>query len=120
MIKRRCRARRVLLALAVAAMGLAPMIVAPVAAHSPAVGHACTAPARPANDQDDVLWQRFLDDVDGFRACISAYAEANHRASDVHREAANAATLDWNRFVRAELNVPEDYPWPPGERQSSR
>lgn len=84
-------------------------------AHAPAPAHGCAAPSRPANDQNDALWQRFLADVDGFRACISRYAEANHQAAQRHNEAANAATLDWNRFVRAELNVPEDYPWPPPE-----
>ena len=116
MINRSRRARRGALALAIATLA----VVAPVAAHSPADAHGCSAPARPGNDQDDVLWQRFLDGVDTFRACISAYADANHHAADVHREAANAATLDWNRFVRAELNVPEDYPWPPEERPGSR
>lgn len=90
--------------------------LAPVYADVPVSGHDCSAPVRPANDQDDVLWQRFLGDVDTFRACISGYADANHRASEEHRQAANQATLDWNRFVRAELNVPEDYPWPPVER----
>ena len=116
MTNRLRRARSDAFALALAAIA----VVAPVGAHSPAAAHGCTAPTRPANDQDDLLWQRFLDDVDAFRACISAYADANHRASEVHREAANAATVDWNRFVRAELNVPEDYPWPPEERRGSR
>jgi hypothetical protein len=89
-------------------------------AHLPAPGHDCTAPTRPADDQNDVLWQRFLDDVDGFRACISNYSEANHQAAERHQQAANDATLDWNRFVRAELNVPEDYPWPPPEQAPHR
>jgi hypothetical protein len=82
-------------------------------AHSPAPAHGCDAPTRPADDQNDLLWQHFLDDVDTFRACISNFAEANHEAAGIHNEVANQATLDWNRFVRAELNVPEDYPWPP-------
>jgi len=84
-------------------------------AHSPAPAHGCEPPTRPADDQNDSLWQRFLADVDGFRACISDYAQRNHAAAEAHREAANAATLDWNRFVRSDLNVPEDFPWPPPE-----
>lgn len=100
-------------------LALLALLLLPVAGHThaPPPDHGCEAPTRPANDQDDALWQQFLDDVDAFRACISRYAEANHRASDAHRQAANDATLDWNRFVRAELNVPEDYPWPPPESQ---
>ncbi len=88
--------------------------------HAPAPDHGCVAPARPANDQNDVLWQGFLDDVDAFRACISDYAAANREAASTHSDAANEATRAWNRFVRAELNVPEDYPWPPGEQDGGR
>ena len=89
-------------------------------AHSPAPEHGCTAPVRPSDDRDDIRWQRFLDDVDAFRACISDYVAANYHAADVHQDAANEATMAWNRFVRAELNVPEDYPWPPEEAEGGR
>ncbi len=82
-------------------------------AHSEPPGHGCTAPGRPVDDQDDVAWQRYLDDVDGYRACISDFADANRQAARVHNQAANAATQDWNGFVKRKLNVPEDYPWPP-------
>ena len=82
-------------------------------AHSPAPEHGCQAPQRPADDHNDALWQRFLDDVDGYRACISDYAAASHAAAAAHSQAGNDATLDWNAFVRDRLNVPEDYPWPP-------
>ncbi len=82
-------------------------------AHDPVPDHGCRAPERPENDQDDVLWQGFLDAVDGYRQCISDFAAANRRAAQAHSRAANQATQAWNAFVRRELNVPEDYPWPP-------
>jgi hypothetical protein len=82
-------------------------------AHSPAPAPGCHPPVRPADDQNDFLWQGFLDDVDAFRACISEFAERNNAAAEIHRQAANAATLEWNAFVRSDLNVPEDFPWPP-------
>jgi hypothetical protein len=89
-------------------------------AHTSGPEHGCVAPQRPVDDQDDVRWQRFLAAVDEFRSCISAYAAANHAAAETHRQSANAAVLEWNEFVRARLNVPEDFPWPPrpvSERQ---
>lgn len=95
---------------------LAALLSPLAAAHTPPPAHGCAAPTRPADDQNDVLWQRFLADVDSFRGCISAYAESNRAAAQAHQQAANAATLDWNAFVRSDLNVPEDFPWPPGER----
>ncbi len=85
----------------------------PARAHESPPPRHCVAPTRPADEQNDVLWQRFLTDVDAFRACISSYVEANNRAADIHRQAAREATMEWNRFVHAELNVPADYPWPP-------
>lgn len=77
----------------------------------------CIAPERPGEDVPEAVWQRFLADVDAYRACISSYVESNNAASDAHRTAANRATLAWNEFVRTSLNAPEDYPWPPESDQ---
>jgi len=92
---------------------LAAALVPAAFAHAPPPRHDCVAPSRPADEQNDVLWQRFLDDVDEFRACISEFVDHNQAAAGAHTEAARAATLDWNAFVRSDLNVPEDFPWPP-------
>ena len=89
------------------------LLSAAAAAHDAAPDHGCREPVRPADDQNDVLWQRFLDDVDAYRACISDFVDASQAVAAAHGEAARAATGDWNAFVRRELNVPEDYPWPP-------
>jgi hypothetical protein len=82
-------------------------------AHTASADHGCVAPSRPADDQNDLLWQRFLAAVDEFRACISDYAAANRAAAESHRQAADDAVQQWNEFVRTRLNVPEDFPWPP-------
>ena len=82
-------------------------------AHTPVPAPDCVAPKRPPEDVPEPVWQTFLTDVDCFRACITRYVQENHAASDAHRAAGNQATLLWNDFVRASLNVPEDYPWPP-------
>jgi hypothetical protein len=99
-----------------AALALGAMILcgtAPAISHTSGPDHGCVAPNRPADDQNDVLWQRFLASVDEFRACISGYAAANHAAAETHRQAATEAVAQWNEFVRTRLNVPEDFPWPP-------
>ncbi|MFU8814353.1 MAG: hypothetical protein ACNA7W_03345 [Pseudomonadales bacterium] len=82
-------------------------------AHAPAATHGCAAPSRPADDQDDALWQAYLGAVDDFRGCISDYAAANQAAAAAHTRAAHDAVEVWNRFVRDNLNVPQDFPWPP-------
>jgi hypothetical protein len=82
--------------------------------------HDCVRPDRPAGDfgrpaDGHERWERFADEVDAYRACISAFIQHNHDAATAHRAAANAATEEWNAFVRGSLNVPEHFPWPPRE-----
>ncbi len=92
-------------------MFLAPL-AAPASAHD-TVTHACVAPTRPPEGVEPEVWNAFVDRVDVYRACMSDFIAANHAQADAHRDAANAATEEWNAFVRSSLNVPEDYPFPP-------
>ena len=76
----------------------------------------CEKPVRPANDQDDTLWQRFLEEIDTYRACVNARMDWHQEASRDHQEQARLAVEAWNSFVRTSLNAPEDFPWPPEEK----
>ena len=97
-------------------LGFAVTTLAPCSTFADAeIHHACLAPTRPMDTSDDAFWSAFMTDVETYRACISDYVQANHAAADLHRATANEATEQWNAFVRAELNVPEDFPWPPAE-----
>ena len=73
----------------------------------------CEKPVRPADDQNDVLWQRFLEQIDTFRACVNTRMEWHQDAVRDHQEKARLAVVSWNSFVRTSLNAPEDFPWPP-------
>lgn len=86
-------------------------LAAPSYAHAPEPAR-CSAPARPHDDQNDVLWQQFLDDIEQFRACVQNRMQAEEQAASAHQAAARAAVEDWNTFVRTSLNAPEDFPWP--------
>jgi hypothetical protein len=87
----------------------------PAIAHHP-MQHACVAPIRPADDQNDVLWQTFLAEIDEFQACVNAGTQRHQTASREHQDAARATVDLWNRFVKTSLNAPEDFPWPPQEK----
>ena len=89
--------------------------VVPAWGHEP-MGHACVAPERPADDQNDMLWAQFLEEIDAFQTCVTAAADRHQAASDAHQRAAFAAVDAWNDFVRTSLNAPEDFPWPPEEQ----
>jgi hypothetical protein len=95
-----------------AVLSIACAIAAPAFAHT-LQPYECEAPSRPVDDQDDVLWQRFLVEIDEFQACVSADAESHQVASLAHQEAARSAVDSWNRFVKTNLNVPEDFPFDP-------
>ncbi len=89
-------------------------------AHDQQPTHACLQPTRPADKNDAAVWNRFVDRVDAYRACMSAFIQQNNEAADRHRAAANAATEEWNAFVHQSLNVPEDFPWPPPARPADK
>ena len=105
-----------LLALCLATVcALGWMTAAPALGHEP-MAHDCSAPERPADDQDDQLWETFLAEIDAFQSCVTQAADRHQAASDAHQRAAFAAVDAWNDFVRTSLNAPEDFPWPPEEK----
>ncbi len=82
-----------------------------VQAHEP-MDHVCTAPERPEDDQNEVLWQQFMTEIDAFRACVNHKMEWHQKAADIHQQNAQEVVALWNDFVQTSLNAPEDFPWP--------
>ena len=101
------------------ALALMLLIPALALAHSPQPTHGCAQPIRPPDKNDSDVWNRFMDQVDVYRACMSSFITENNEAADRHRAAANAATAQWNAFVHESLNVPEDFPWPLPDKESN-
>lgn len=90
--------------------------IAPTAESHAPMGHGCVAPTRPVDDQDDLQWNVFLEEIEGFQACVNAATERHLAAAAEHQAAARDAVDAWNTFVRDSLNAPEDFPWPPEQR----
>ena len=80
--------------------------------------HACVAPDRPEDDQNDVMWQRFLDEINRFRDCVNAEMAWHQAAAQAHQGNARAMVDLWDQFVTGSLNAPEDFPWPPEQRRN--
>ncbi|MCZ6640901.1 MAG: hypothetical protein O7F71_04950 [Gammaproteobacteria bacterium] len=98
--------------LSVFLIGLTCWLPCSASAHEP-MQNDCGAPTRPADDQNDLSWQKFLDEIDVFQACINTTVERHQAASSEHQEVARLTVGRWNRFVQQSLNAPEDFPWPP-------
>ena len=84
----------------------------PIVSFAHSVQSPCLAPDRPDNDQDDQAWQAFLIQVDLFRQCVSDTMRKHQNAANQHHADAKIVVDEWNHFVRASLNAPEDFPWP--------
>ena len=91
------------------------LLMAPVYAHEP-MTHSCTVPVRPIDDSNDQHWAAFLARIDEFQACVNASMQRHEAAARAHQAQARAAVDLWNTFVTTSLNAPEDFPWPPAER----
>ncbi len=75
------------------------------------VVHSCDAPVRPEDDQDDIRWRAFLNEVETFRRCVNDKMEWHKAAAAAHHQNAHEVVQAWNTFVRLSLNAPEDFPW---------
>ena len=71
----------------------------PAMADTFAPSHTCTQPVKPADFNDNMEVDMFNDAVSTYRQCISAFADEQNKAADLHRNAANAAIDEWNQFV---------------------
>ncbi len=91
------------------------MWMPPAFAHEP-MAHDCSVPVRPVDDSNDVLWAGFLTEIDEFQACVNTAMQRHEAAAREHQAQARAAVELWNTFVTTSLNAPEDFPWPPAER----
>jgi len=99
---------------------LVPVFLAlaiPAFAHQP-MDHNCSVPVRPVDDTNDQLWSTFLAEIDEFQACVNATMQKHEAAAREHQAQARAAVELWNTFVTSSLNAPEDFPWPPAERDA--
>jgi hypothetical protein len=75
---------------------------------------------RPQDEQEDVLWQRFLTDIDTLRACAQAHMAWHQNAVVEHQQSAKLAMEQLNGFVRDSLNAPEDFPFPENRLEKQR
>ena len=76
------------------------------------VVHNCSAPIRPQDEQNDIRWRAFLNEVETFRRCVNDKMEWHQAAAAAHQQNASEVVQVWNNFVRLSLNAPEDFPWP--------
>lgn len=74
------------------------------AADSYSPSHSCYQPSKPYEFNDQWEVDRFNNEVEEYRDCISDFVEEQNDAIRRHQTAAEEAIDDWNNFVRWELN----------------
>ncbi len=114
----RAISQALLLAAAISVMMVTAAVASPNRLEAPQVSvpaPECQLPERRSQADREQMWDEFMMQTDAYRDCMNRYIRYHHAASNAHRAAANAATEQWNQFVRDSMNVPQDFPWPPAE-----
>jgi len=74
--------------------------------------HKCTAPMKQREFATQAQLDRYKSAVELYRSCLEAFVKEQETAIETHRQAAQNAIGDWNRFVGQETKesprVPED------------
>ena len=69
-----------------------------------APSHYCRKPYKPYEFNSQFEIDAYMGEVERYKRCIMHFIEEQEDAMEVHREAAEEALEEWNRFVRFELN----------------
>jgi len=74
--------------------------------------HKCTAPMKQRDFATQAQLERYKSAVELYRSCLEAFVKEQETAIEIHRQAAQNAIGDWNRFVGQETReaprAPED------------
>jgi hypothetical protein len=90
------------------------LLLSPSVAHSDASppSHKCTAPLKQTEFATRFQLDRYKTTVDLYRSCLEGFVKEQERAIENHRQAAQSAIDDWNKFVGKEgkesPRIPQD------------
>ena len=68
--------------------------------------HTCTAPIKRQSFATKAQLDNYRAEVDAFRTCIEKYVKEQEAVIEVHRQAAQTAIDDWNKFIGPDPNRP--------------
>ena len=80
------------------------LFVMPTLADSFQPSHYCNKPYKPYQFSSDYEIQRFNQEVETYKNCMSDFIDEQNDAARKHQRAAEEAIDEWNSFVNYELN----------------
>ena len=94
------------------AMVFVTLLLSGSAVHADAAlaSHKCTAPMKQREFSTQVQLERYKSAVELYRSCLEAFVKEQETAIETHRQAAQSAIDDWNRFVGQETKEPPRAP----------
>ncbi len=78
--------------------------------------HKCIAPLKQTQFATQFQLDSYRAAVDLYRSCLEAFVKEQEREIENHRQAAQSAIDDWNRFVGKETKGPPSAPQDKGSR----
>ena len=82
--------------------------------------HKCTAPMKQREFATQAQLERYKSAVELYRSCLEAFVKEQETAIETHRQAAQNAIGDWNRFVGQETKEPPRAPEDKRDNQEFR
>jgi hypothetical protein len=82
--------------------------------------HKCTAPMKQREFATQAQLERYKSAVELYRSCLEAFVKEQETAIETHRQAAQTAIGDWNRFVGQETKEPPRAPEDKRDNQEFR
>ena len=82
--------------------------------------HKCTAPMKQREFATQAQLERYKSAVELYRSCLEAFVKEQETAIETHRQAAQNAIGDWNRFVGRETKEPPRAPEDKRDNQEFR
>jgi hypothetical protein len=82
--------------------------------------HKCNAPLKQTQFATQFQLDSYRAAVDLYRSCLEAFVKEQEREIENHRQAAQSAIDDWNRFVGKETKGPSSAPQDKGSQQEGQ
>lgn len=78
--------------------------------------HKCNAPLKQTQFATQFQLDSYRAAVDLYRSCLEAFVKEQEQEIEIHRQAAQGAVDDWNRFVGKETKAPPSAPQDKGSQ----
>lgn len=68
------------------------------------VSHTCEKPKKPSSYKDFAEFSEFNEDFIRYKKCMNSFINEHEKAMEMHHQAATNAVLEWNQYIKQNVN----------------